>query len=400
MPVSARNRSNFAAHDVSVWELPFALDKSGELKSMIAIRRHTRRCSRLRAAAPIALMLAVRWAFMAPMGVISTASTASAAPSASAQARSLFREARRLMEKERFAEACPKLQESLRIDPGMGTQFNLAHCWEQLGLTASAWGLFLDVAAAAESSGQGKRERAARKRAAALEPKLSRLRIDVVAPAPGMKILRAGEEVGQGAWDTDVPIDPGTYQIEASAPDKHTWAGEVVVEKPGETASIEVPPLQDLAPPVVDAPAPEPEAAPAPVAMEDRGSGAGRTVATLALSAVAVGGIATGVVFAIQSKNETAAAKKLCTGGEDGATCAGVDGGIAERDEALSHRDDAKRAALISYVGLGVGAAALVGTTIMLLTGSRDDDGEEAQGAQLAPALGPEFAGLSVSGQF
>jgi hypothetical protein len=118
------------------------------------------------------------------------------------------------------------------------------------------------------------------------------------------------------------------------------------------------------------------------------------------LSAVALGGIATGVVFAIQSKNETAAAKKLCTGGQDGATCAGVDGGIAERDEALSHRDDAKRAALISYVGLGVGAAALVGTTIMLLTGSGDDDGEEAQGAQLAPALGPEFAGLSVSGQF
>jgi hypothetical protein len=310
------------------------------------------------------------------------------------------------MEKGRFAEACPKLQESLRIDPGMGTQFNLAHCWEQLGLTASAWGLFLDVAAAAESSGQGKRERAARKRAAALEPKLSRLRIDVVAPAPGMKILRAGEEVGQGAWDTAVPIDPGTYQIEASAPDKHTWAGEVVVEKPGETASIEVPALQDLEPPVVEAPEPEPAPAPVAIAMEDQGSGAGRTVATLALSAVAVGGIATGVVFALQSKNETDAAKKLCTGGDNGATCArgqdvpGFDGGSSERDEALAHRDNAQRAALISYVGLGVGGAALVGTTILLLTGSGDDDGEETRDAQLAPVLGPEFAGLSVSGQF
>jgi len=35
----------------------------------------------------------------------------------------------------------------------MGTQFNLAHCWEMGGRTASAWGLFLDVAAAAGSSG-------------------------------------------------------------------------------------------------------------------------------------------------------------------------------------------------------------------------------------------------------
>jgi hypothetical protein len=373
---------------------------------MIAIRTHIRGCSRLRALAPVALMLGARLAFMAPIGVVSTASPAWAAPSASAQARSLFREARALMEKGRFAEACPRLQESLRIDPGMGTQFNLAHCWEQLGLTASAWGLFLDVAAAAESSGQRKREQAARQRAAALEPKLSRLRINVVAPAPGMKILRAGEEVGQGAWDTDVPIDPGTYPIEASAPDKRAWAGEVVVEKPGETASIEVPALQDIEPPVVETPAPEPEPAPPPVAIEDQGSGAGRTVATIVLGAVAVGGIATGIVFGIQSKNETDAAKKLCTGGENGATCArgqdgpGFDGGVAERDEALDHRDTAKRAALISYVGLGVGAAALVGTTIMLLTSSRGDAGEEASDAKLAPVLGRDFAGLGVSGRF
>jgi hypothetical protein len=351
-------------------------------------------------------MLAARSALVAPMAVVSTASPAWAAPSSSAQARSLFREARDLMEKGRFAEACPKLEESLRIDPGMGTQFNLAHCWERLGLTASAWGLFLDVAAAAESSGQSKRERAARQRAAVLEPKLSRLRIDVIAPAPGMKIVRAGEEVGEGAWNTAVPIDPGTYPIEASAPDKHAWAGEIVIDKPGETASIEVPALQDLVPPVVEAPAPEPEAAPARVAIEDQGSGGGRTVATIVLSAVAVGGIATGVVFAIQSKNETEAAEKLCTGGENGATCArgedlpGFDGGVAERDEALGHRDTAKRAALISYVGLGVGAAALVGTTIMLVTGSGGDDGEGAHGAKLAPVLGPGFAGLGMSGQF
>jgi hypothetical protein len=221
-----------------------------------------------------------------------------------------------------------------------------------------------------------------------------------------MKILRAGEEMGRGAWDTAVPIDPGTYSIEASAPEKRTWTGEVVVETPGETVSIEVPKLQDLEPPAVEAPAPEPEAAPAPVAIEDRGSGTGRTVATIVLSAVAVGGVATGIVFGIQSKNETAAAKKLCTGGEDGATCArgqdlpGFDGGVAERDEALGHRDKAERARLISYVGLGVGAAALAGATLLFLTGSGADDGEAAQDAQLAPVFGPAFAGLSMSGHF
>jgi hypothetical protein len=272
-------------------------------------------------------------------------------------------------------------------------------------LTASAWGLFLDVAAAAESSGQRKRERAARQRAAALEPKLSRLRIDVVESAPGMKIIRSGEEVGEGAWGTAMPIDPGTYQIEASAPEKHTWAGEVVVEKPGETASIQVPALHDLAPPVVEAPAPEPEVASAPVGVDDQGSQGGSIIAPLLLGAVAAGGIATGVVFALQSKNETDAAKRLCTGG-NGTVCnrgeglPGFDGGGAEQNELMGHRENAKRAALISYVGLGVGAAALVGATIVLITSSGDGDADEPRDAQLAPMLGPEFAGLHLSGQF
>jgi hypothetical protein len=339
---------------------------------------------------------------LAGLGMV--ASPASAAPSDSAQARTLFREARRLMDKGRFAQACPKLQESMRIDPGMGTQFNLAHCWEQLGLTASAWGVFLDVAAAAESSGQRKRERAARQRAAALEPKLSRLRIDVPSAVPGMTVSRAGEELGRGAWGEAMPVDPGTYHIEASAPDKLGWSGDVVVEKAGETVSIEVPPLEDIAPPVVEAPPPEPEPARA-VTVEDRGgSGAGRTVATLLLGAVAVGGAVTGTIYGIEARNETKAAKSLCTGGPNGTVCnrdealPTFDTGVAERDELRLHRDIARRAALISYVSIGVGAAGLVGATLLLVTGGGDD--EESASAELVPVLGPDLAGINWTGHF
>src|SRR6185436_13105064 len=92
------------------------------------------------------------------------------AQSDSAAARALFTEGRQLMSAEKYAEACPKLEESLRLDPGMGTRFNLAHCWEKIGRSASAWAMFLDVAAAARAAGQQQRDTAAKERAAALEP--------------------------------------------------------------------------------------------------------------------------------------------------------------------------------------------------------------------------------------
>jgi tetratricopeptide (TPR) repeat protein len=121
--------------------------------------------------------------------VCSAAGTASAQTD-SAGARALFQEGRSLMEAERYEEASPKFEESLKLDNGIGTQFNLAHCWEKLGRTASAWALFLDVAAAAKADNQEKREAAARERAKALEPRLTRMRIDVSEGVPGMKIER------------------------------------------------------------------------------------------------------------------------------------------------------------------------------------------------------------------
>ena len=74
---------------------------------------------------------------------------ASDSPADKAAAQSLFEQAKRLMNEGNYAEACPKLEESQMLDKGMGTQFHLASCYEQIGRTASAWALFVEVAAAA-----------------------------------------------------------------------------------------------------------------------------------------------------------------------------------------------------------------------------------------------------------
>jgi len=331
-----------------------------------------------------------------------------AAPSPSAQARSLFREARALMDQGRYAAACPKLQESLRIDPGMGTQFNLAHCWEKLGLTASAWGLFLDVASEAQRTGQRAREASARERAAALEPKLSRLQVDVPASVPGLTIRVAGDELGQGAWSAAMPLDPGSYHVEASAPDKRPWSADVLVEGEGKTTSVEVPVLQDVAP-AIEAPPPGSEDKGLPTAVEDRGGSSGRTILALSLGAVGVAGVVAGIVYGLDAKSHTEASQELCTGGPDGNICVrgqaepGFDDGVAERAELEGHRDSADRSATMSYVSFGVGAAALAGGAILLLTGSGSgdsEDGDAAVTARLRPVFAPDLAAVELSGHF
>src|SRR5215471_17101917 len=122
-----------------------------------------------------------------------------------AAARALFAEGRKLVAGGEYEAACPKFEESFRLDPGIGTGFNLADCWEHVGRTASAWARFLGVAAAAKALGQTERERVARERAAALEPQLSRLTVSVAAQDDGLAVQRDDVALGPASWGLALP---------------------------------------------------------------------------------------------------------------------------------------------------------------------------------------------------
>lgn len=117
-----------------------------------------------------------------------------------AAAQILFYDARNLMQAGKYAEACPKLEESLRLDPGLGTQFNLADCNEHIGKITTAWVGFLEVAAQSKATNQPEREKVARKRAAALDARLPKLVVDVISAPPGLEVKRDGVVIGSAAW--------------------------------------------------------------------------------------------------------------------------------------------------------------------------------------------------------
>lgn len=324
-----------------------------------------------------------------------------------AAAQALFEQARELMQQNRFAEACPKLQESNRLDPGIGTQFHLADCYEQSGRVASAWATFLDVASQARASGQLDREKVASKRAEKLQPRLPRLVVDVpeANQAPGLEIRRNGTLVGEAQWGTPLPVDPGALELVVTAPGKRTLRQSLRLEE-GNATSFSVPALEDgasegaspagAAPlarpstPVAPAAPPVPAPAPAPPRDEAQSSGKGPWVLTLAGAGVV--GLGVGTAFAFLAKSKYDDSKADCD--LDNPNRCGPTG--------LAQRDSARTRGNVATVSLIAGGAALAGAGIVWLVGGSGGEPRARAQAKLraVPALGPSGGAFAIEGSF
>ena len=134
----------------------------------------------------------------------------STAHAQSAEAEALFREGKRLVKQGKLAEGCDKIAASEKLEASVGTLLNLGDCREKQGQLASAWAAFKEAEGLARRDGNDEKRLAeARRRSAALEPKLSSLEIDVQRRAPGMTIKRGDDAIDPAAWNTAVPVDPG-----------------------------------------------------------------------------------------------------------------------------------------------------------------------------------------------
>jgi hypothetical protein len=274
------------------------------------------------------------------------------AQSDTAAAQALFDEAKALMAKGKNAEACPKLEESQRLDPGLGTLFNLAECHEKTGRIATAWSRYVEVAAGARSAGRPDAERVAQSRASALGSRLPKLVLEVPAESsPGLEVLRDDVRVGAAQYGVAIPVDPGSHRISARAPGRKAWEA-IVTAVEGQQSTVRVPVLEPGDGRTGAAPGSTQSDQPAPLAATDEGSSSQRTLG-LVIGGVGIAGIGAGLVFGA-----------LANAQYDDASCPNNVCSSSAGEE----RDGAWTKATVATIAVGVGAAALAGGAILFFT--------------------------------
>ena len=305
--------------------------------------------------------------------------TLAVAPIAAAQGKSqadvLFDEGTALMNAGKYGEACPKLEQSLKLDPGIGGMLWLADCYDRAGRTASAYNEYKAAEKlAADTKDPKGRDKVASKRAAQLEPKLSKLILVPPTPVPaGLEITRDGEKVDLSQLGVAVVVDPGPHAIVVNAPGSNRWEKSVDVPPDGGTASIV---LVVVATPKVE---PPPVVGPGDPGTPFRIGG-------LIVAGVGLVGVGLGTAFGViaSSKLSDSNADNHCDAQN---TCDAVGLGL---------RSDAQSAATISTVGFIAGAVMIAGGITMFVLAPKKSPAQTA----LVPAVGSSFYGATLFTRF
>ncbi len=289
-------------------------------------------------------------------------------------AQTLFDEGVSLMDKGRFADACPKLAESQRLDPGGGTLLNLGFCRQNEGKLASAWAAYNEALSQAIKDGRKDRESAARVHVDELDGKVAKLAIDVSDGAKRIdqiEIRIDGTQVRQAAWGVLSPIDRGTHAIVVIAPGKREFKTTVEVLQDGGAQHVSIPALVD-APVVVIPPAIE------------RHSSQGTIGWVMGGIGVALLGV--GVVTGILAINSRSQSTDNCP--QDHCTQMGV-----------TLNDQAKTYAWFSDFGVGLGAAAIITGFILIVSAPRSG-AKSTRGAIVAPMITAHGGGAALTASF
>jgi len=306
-----------------------------------------------------------------------------AAHAQSAEAEGLFNDGNKLMAEGQLAAACDAFEASNRIEPRAGTLIRLGECREQNHQLASAWSAYKDALTRVKDP---KKRSYATARAAALEPKISRLTVSVPADSriDGLSITRDGKRLDPMLWNRALTLDGGDYVIAARAAGREEWHTTAHVAVEGARVAIDVPRLKEVAappptPPVAVAPVVPPPAAAAPApadasaarsAERDRGDEPPRPSRLTTRRKWAIGFAGAGATLALTG----AVFGALAHSRRDEAFqhCPPSSTSCVDADQANSLIAAAHRSATEANIVFGIAGAAAIGAVVLWLTGAPD----------------------------
>jgi hypothetical protein len=349
--------------------------------------------------APTRLPKLATTALVATLGLFAAEPAPAQDASGKAAAEALFENGVQLMKAGRFADACPKLETSQRVDPGVGTLLYLAECYERLGRTASAWATFREAESLARASNQADRARTAQARAQKLEPELSYLTVSVAPEArvEGLVVRRAGSNVLPDLYGVAAPVDPGVVEIEAGAPGHRRYSTQVKVgprakevvtvpkleSEPGAVAPSATPPASGVETPPPPGPA---SGAPASPRTDTPAESEPDHTVAYVVGGVGIIGIGVGSYFGLRAMSKNSDAEAFCKTKN-----------VCTDQQGIDLTEDAKDAAVISNIAFALGGAALATSVVLYFMAP---GGNETTALRLAPTVAKNGAGLSVGGTF
>src|ERR1041385_762829 len=193
-------------------------------------------------------------AVLVVMALLAVHGAALADKASKARADKLFEDGRNYLQRKEYALACTAFEQSQQADASVGTQLNIALCYEEWGKLAAAYKAYV-VAEKLATSKKDNRDKVAHKKVQEIEPKLARLRVSIPPSADPYSIfLFDDKETSREELVEEQIVDAGKHTVEvrvAGAPPKVTTIDLPVGES--KNVTLELP-----APPVVTNPNPPP----------------------------------------------------------------------------------------------------------------------------------------------
>jgi hypothetical protein len=329
--------------------------------------------------------------------IMLVASTAFAQQPGTSSADAAFTRGRELLKAGKYADACVEFEHSQKLDPALGTEFNIAQCSEKTGKLARALEMYRDLAA---RDTKADRKKEAVEAIPKIEARVPHLQVKVPTPPAGFTLTI--EPINSGlppkALEVNklIEIDFGEYELVARAPGAADWRQNVRIDTEAKTTTIEPPFGAKPVTPPVDPNAGKntnetttgTESLEEPVDAPSEPPKSKRKLYGIIGMGVGGAALATGVVFGVMAKGKWSDAKDVC----GGTTCTNQ----MDLDKANDLRDQAKSKATLSTIFVGVGVGAAAAGVVLFVTAPKDQE----RSTQVTAHPIENGGGITFSGSF